>query len=85
MYIHKYYDRSFQTTVLKNRADYNVFRIIVLCRPPRQTIQLRREPVIGRNFIMLQKQYRDISLIVPLFQKLAQRSKENIQFGFFAL
>ena len=68
-----------------NRADDNIFRIIVYCRPKRQTIQLSRKPFFGRNVVTLRKQFSDVSLTVPLFQKLVQRSMENIQFGCFAL
>ena len=37
-----------------NRADDNIFRIIVYCRPKRQTIQLSRKPFFGRNVVTLQ-------------------------------
>ena len=77
---------SFQTTALMiNRADDNIFRIIVYCRPKRQTIQLSRKPFFGRNVVTLRKQFSDVSLTVPLFQKLVQRGMENIQLGCFAL
>ena len=68
-----------------NRADDNIFRIIVYCRPKRQTIQLSRKPFFGRNVVTLRKEFSDVSLTVPLFQKLVQRGMENIQLGCFAL